>query len=155
MSLDYHLHIVIDLDATKVLYSLVDKFDLSWNTDKTCLIKPGLIISANKELVLPWTGRSPIEDDFGFRPTVNFTFRVQPEPTSLEKNYVEAIRTVLKATFALLDFRPGNAVLLLNELVILQRIKGELLLNQSWTEWTSYNFIEEFSRWRGKEISLR
>lgn len=126
MSLDYYLELSTDLKPAPALRRLAERLGLDW-ADDTHLSGPGTIISAVEVTPGWWT--EGIEEGFHFSPrlTVGFHYNKEEE---------EAFnRIMLRATLLLLE-QPGDAVLLFNgEVIVLQRLKGQLVFNADYEMW--------------------
>lgn len=76
--------------------------------------------------------RETFEEGFGFQPDVEFYFRMAKEADERREGY----RTMLGVVLGLLQQEAGQAVLLFNgEIILLQRLDGDLTLNLDWQTW--------------------
>jgi hypothetical protein len=129
VALDYSLDIATELEPIQALHIVSDGLGLEWRTD-TLLEQPGVQVCAIKNSEL---GQSVIEEWFGFRPTISVLFRI-----FTNEDYEGGKHTLQQATMELLRQVPGDAVLLFNgETIVLQRIGGQLVLNQGWGNWNA------------------
>lgn len=133
MALEYMLRIATNLEPEKVLDFFASILELKKEPDY--LSGSGLIIYASPESEL---GRSIINDEFHFTPTVRVTFRLD----KFDDMEIGKIK-FLRGTLELLRQAPGDAVLLFNnEDVILQRTGGRLILNDKSSFWTPEHLSE-------------
>ncbi len=125
MALSYTLLITTELEPLQALNIVFAGFNLEWaSSPNAYLFGDGLLVGAYLED--DEDGQSTIKEAFGFIPTIGVWFRF----TSPE-NRDKATSTMFQVTMKLLSQEvSGDAVLLLNgEEIILQRIKGQLFLN--------------------------
>ncbi|MGK7876561.1 MAG: SitI3 family protein [Xenococcaceae cyanobacterium] len=123
-----------DTEPKEALLIISKKLNIEVTSDKH-LLGQGVLIGAIKESTL---ARSQIEEEFGFRPTIDVRFRINPK-----EEYQIGKRTVLRATIELLSKITGDAVLLHNgENLVLKRIKEKLILNKEWGNWNPMDLAE-------------
>ena len=125
MALDYTLSIATELDPLQALNIAFTGSNLEWASSSDArLFGDGLLMGAYLED--DDDGRSMIEEAFGFIPTLSVWFRF-----TYPEDYGKSINTIFQVTMKLLSQEvSGDAILLSNgEDIILQRLKGQLLLN--------------------------
>ena len=139
MGLDYSLKLAVDMQPEQVLRLMAKELGLKWWDDQH-LGGPAVWISAGEISEL---GRSLIEEGFHFTPSLSILFRLSFN----SPDYEEGNRIMMRA--ALLFFQlGGEGVLLFNgEIIVMQRLKGLLVLNEDFGGWTDGLCLEE-------EISL-
>lgn len=129
MAVEFSLVISTDIEPIQALHIVFKKVGLEWRDSNTYLVGPGVLVSSIRKGAL---GQSVIEEAFGFRPNISVFFRISPK-----EDYEKGRHTLLQATIELLRQVPGDAVLLFNgENIVLQRIGGQLVLNEEWGNWT-------------------
>jgi hypothetical protein len=132
MGLDNSLELATEMKAADALRLLAMRLPLRWG-DAVHLVGRGVFISAVDGGDVPDV---MIEDAFHFRPTLSVGFRIDTGDDEDPGAYEEAHRLMLRATMLLLE-HSGDGVLLFNgEHVRLQRLGGELVLNENYTNWT-------------------
>ena len=119
MAISYGLEIATLLKPQQALELMAAHQDLSWQDHS--LRGEGIQIHAS---YLDDSDQLLTEEDFGFRPTLEVNFRLNPS------QYDTAMKALCDANLALLTQETGDAVLLFNyETVVLQRINGHLTFN--------------------------
>lgn len=135
MASEYSLVISTDLAPIRALHIVSKGLGLKWEDSNTYLVGLGVLVGATSQGGL---GQSVIEEAFGFRPDISVLFRINPK-----EDHEKGRHTLLRATMELLRQIPGDAVLLFNgENIILQRIEGQLVLNEEWGNWTASQLTE-------------
>lgn len=130
MSLFHSLEIATGLAPEQVVNIMSDRLAPE-SRDENSLRVSGLFVIINRSTGL---GQSVIEDDFGFRPNLSVVFEVYPE-----EDYAGGMRAMMRGAMALLEHEAGHAVMLANgERAMLQRLEGNLLLNERWDNWTAH-----------------
>ncbi len=130
MSTDYDLLVASDLTPQKMLDLL--SLRLSLATSDMEMEKDGVLkISVRPAL----RGRqTTFQEAFGFTPTLAVHFRLNKFA-----GYKEAMCLLIRGTIAVLTQKEADAVLLFNgEQVILERIKGHLLLDKGVFGYANY-----------------
>lgn len=125
MALSYRLHLATELKPLQALNIAFTGSNLEWASSPDArLFGDGLLMGAYLED--DDDDRSMIEEAFGFIPTLSVWFRF-----TYSEDYGKSINTIFQVTMKLLSQEvSGDAVLLSNgEDIILQRLKGQLLLN--------------------------
>lgn len=148
---EYYLESATTQKPMQVLHFLSEQlgFELVTNDPKnnqTCLKGSGLVVVAFKH-----TFPQVIEEIYGFKPTVHLQFRIIPYTTGFE--WADIL--VLRAVMILLGHEPGDAVLLFNgwfPLIILQRISGQLVLNQGGLNWSESQLAEVSLRYEMQNL---
>jgi hypothetical protein len=135
MGLDHSLALSTDLKPHPALSLLAGRWGLAW-ADATHLSGPALWVSA----IEPGPEfKRMMAEAFQFRPTLSVGFRLNTN----HDGYEEANRVMLRATMLLLE-RGHEGVLLFNgEHIVLQRLKGLLVLNEDARNWTDERRLEE------------
>jgi hypothetical protein len=127
MSLDYELRIETHWEPEQVLEWLKDYVHFQPDSDNT-LYNPGILLGVHRETE---KNQMMMQSWFGFKPTIIVWFVLD----SLN-DYEIGKTTLLKTVVRLLQEIPGDAVLLFNyESLVLQRIAGELIFNQTLQTW--------------------
>jgi hypothetical protein len=128
MGLDYSLKLAADMRPEQVLRLMAEALGLKWS-DERHLGGPAIWIGAGEISEL---GRSLIEEGFRFTPSLSILFRLNTN----SPDYEEGNRIMVRA--ALLLLQPGReGVLLFNgEIIVMQRLKGQLVLNEDFGGWT-------------------
>ena len=137
MSLDYHLSLITPDSPDDVRSALVEKLGLK-RVEHKFLVGTAIWISlgtAGPE----W--KQMIFEGFQFEPDLSLLMELHKN----DEAYEQGLRLILQITQFLLERGNGDAVLLFNgELIILQRLHGELLLNADYESWlTGHRLIEE------------
>ncbi|MFB2976864.1 SitI3 family protein [Microseira sp. BLCC-F43] len=132
MSIDYQLYLSTALEPLQSLNILSKSFDFEWSSElpNPWLFREEIVIGSLSD-----DEPSIMEEAFGFRPTIYVWFRVAKNQYG-EKGF----RTMLQAVMELLRQITGDAVFLSNgEVILFQRLGGQLLLNEQCNSWiTSY-----------------
>ncbi|PTL85469.1 SitI3 family protein [Vitiosangium sp. GDMCC 1.1324] len=127
MAITYSLELATDMTSAQALRLIAEHFGFKWSDDNH-LSGPSVSISAI-EMTGSW--REIMEEGFHFSPELSVGFRI-----SNLGNHEEGTRFMLRATMLLLD-RSRDGVLLCNgERIILQRLGGQLVLNEDEGCWT-------------------
>lgn len=124
MATEYYFHLTTPLEPQKALDLLVNENQFEWGPDQSKVPQIGgygLWVPAIKPYA---STQSLYEENFGFRPMLSITFRIQ------SKEYGVAIRAIVRCVMTLLKQSSGDAILDSNGSIILQRIKGELLIHE-------------------------
>ncbi len=125
MALSYRLHLATELEPLQALNIAFAGSNLEWASSPDArLFGDGLLVGAYLED--DDGDRFMIEEAFGFIPTLSMWFRFVNTG-----DYYKAKSTMFQVTMKLLNQEvSGDAVLLFNgEIIELQRLKGQLLLN--------------------------
>ncbi len=134
MSLHYDLRIATDLAPKQTLELLANGLKLRWE-EECRLVDKGIVLGAMQERQ---SGQAIIQQAFGFKPTINVWFWLDPN-----QDYAQGKHSLLIAVIFLLRHLPGDAVLLFNgEIVRLQRINGQLIVNQDFSLWSASELAE-------------
>ncbi len=122
---DFTLKIDIPLKASEVL-DLISKFIEIPFSDNSHLSGKGVWIAVNDR---DRVTNALLVENYHFTPTVGIHF----EPSKVDNT---GNTTMLKVVFYILKMYSGDAVFLINgETNVLQRIKGELILNSNYDNW--------------------
>jgi hypothetical protein len=128
MSLDYELRIDSTWDSVEVLGFLKESLNFQHEESENSLWSPGIWLRSSRETE---KNQTMMQSWFGFKPTLRVGFVLN----SLN-DYEIGKTTLLKTVVRLLQEIPGDAVLLFNyESLVLQRIAGELIFNQTLQTW--------------------
>ena len=130
MAIDYVFYIATILEPFQALDMVSKGFELEWASEPYghCLFGSGMLVGANHPIELP---QSLIEEEFGFVPHIYIWFRINSN-ADREK----ARRIMIRVTVELLRQISEDAVLLFNgESIVLQRLGGNLLLNDAFNPW--------------------
>lgn len=128
MSLSYSLIMLTELKPEQVAQFLAREVPGLTQTHDVDLVGQAVTVGVGKEGKL---GQDITEETFGFRPTLNVVFHVYPS-----EGYEEGKRLMGRATAAVLRDVPGDAVFIGGgEDVVLQRINGELTINEGYCDW--------------------
>lgn len=146
MALDYGLELATDLKPAQVLRLLAEQLGLRWG-DEDSLIGPALWIRAVEKTQV---GREIIEEGFHFIPDVFVLFRLSPN----SEDYEQGHRVMLRATMLLLGHGRDGVLLFNGEHIILQRIGGQLVLNEDSRNWTDGLRLESEIRLPHEKRSL-
>jgi hypothetical protein len=139
VSLDHELELTTKLKPEEALRLLADRLGLQWG-DEEHLFAPGLFVSA---IVSAGGFREMIEEAFHFKPDLSVGFQIYSSDQEAPNAYEEAHRLMLRATMLLLE-HSGDGVLLFNgEHIRLQRLGGELVLNEDYGNWTGGLRLED------------
>jgi hypothetical protein len=137
VALTYRLEVAADLEPRHALRLLADGLGL--DSEASELYGTGILVGA---MTPPAQGQDLTEEEFGFRPSLDVWFRLDPNVP--DGAYVEAKRRLIRAAMIVLRHTSGDAVLLFNgEQVLLRRRTGRLLLNATWREWVSHGLLAE------------
>ena len=128
MGLDYSLELVTELQPLQSLRLLVDRLGLHW-WDESHLGGPALWISAGVQTAR-W--RALMEEAFHFSPNLSVPFRLDPNAPE----YRQGDRLMMRAALLLLEHGQEGALLFNGESIVLQRLKGHLVLNEDFGGWT-------------------
>ena len=133
MALEYELDLSTSVKPTQVLELLsrqIDGLTLTWNgKNSDYLWGPTINIDVSE----PSRSRSEtINDGFGFFPTLLVGFRFN---TKIDEDYDTCGQIMFQATMLLLE-HARDAVLLFNaEIIVLQRLGGQLTFNSDYYMW--------------------
>lgn len=132
MSLVHDIEISTDLTPKQVNDIMAAAVNPT-SRDENSLRLSGLFAITGK---LKGPGQSVTGEDYGFHPTLNVVFEIY---SSEGEDYLGGMRAMMRATMALLQHEPGDAVMLFNgERTVLQRINGKLMLNEAWDNWVAH-----------------
>jgi hypothetical protein len=146
MGLTNSLELSTDMKPAQALSLIAGRFDLKWSDDAH-LIGPALWISA---IELDRNMKLMIEEGFHFSPDLSVGFRIDTNSDDFEQGH----RIMLRATMLLLE-HGGDGVLLFNgEHIILQRMGGQLVLNEDSRNWTDGLRLEDEIRLPHEKRSL-
>ncbi len=139
MGLDNSLELSTHLTIEAALGLMADHLGLRWG-DETHLAGPGISIS----VIRPVRNFGlMIEEAFQFKPDLSIGFWINSQEEGTPDVSAEGHRIMLRATMLLLE-HGGDGVLLFNgEHIILQRIKGRLVLNAENRNWTDGLRLEQ------------
>ena len=138
MSLDYELRIESHWEPEQVFHWLKDYLNFYPDSENT-LYNPGILLGVHRETE---KNQTMMKSWFGFKPTLIVWFVLD----SLD-DYEIGKTTLLKTVIRLLQEIPGDAVLLFNyESLVLQRIAGELIFNQTLQTWPRSEISEVTSQ---------
>lgn len=133
MSLDYELRIETHWEPEQVLEWLKEYVNFQPDSDNT-LYNPGILLGVHRETE---KNQTMMQSWFGFKPTLIVWFVLNSC-----NDYEIGKTTLLKTVVRLLQEIPGDAVLLFNyEYLVLQRIAGELIFNQTGQTWPNSEII--------------
>lgn len=136
MATEFSLELATDLSPTQATRLLAEQLRLR-RVDETHLLGPALELSALAVSSGWWS--ADIEEGFHFSPNLSVSFRLD----SNSEDYAEGYRVMLRATLLLLG-HGRDAVLLFNgELIVLQRLAGQLVLNEDYRLWRDGHHLEE------------
>jgi hypothetical protein len=135
MGLDYTLKLATDMRPEQVLHLMAEELGLKW-WDSQHLGGPAVWIGAGE---ISGLGRSLIEEGFHFTPSLSVLFRL----SSNSPDYVEGNRIMLRAALLLLQPEREGVLLFNGEIIVMQRLKGELVLNEDFGGWTEGLRLEE------------
>ena len=128
MSLDYELRIDSTWDSVELLSFLKESLNFQQEESEKNLWIPGIWLRSSRETE---KNQTMMHSWFGFKPTLIVAFVLN----SIH-DYEIGKATLLKTVVRLLQEIPGDAVLLFNyESLVLQRIAGELIFNQTLQTW--------------------
>lgn len=129
MAIEYGIFLSTESSALSLLETVHDLSGLPWSRDRTFLDALGVQVSAH---ACHRSWREIIKEGFGFGPDMGVGFRLAKELDERAAGYRSMIETVAH----LLRRESGPAVLLFNyEIILLQRLGGELTLNRDWQTW--------------------
>jgi len=129
MSIEYQLNVSTNGNASHLLETVHHQSGLPWSRDRTFLNGAGVQVSA---LACSRSHREIFEESFGIRFDVEIRFRLSKDLDERSEGY----RTMLTVVMELLQQEAGQIVLLFNEeIILLQRFDGELVLNLDWQTW--------------------
>jgi hypothetical protein len=139
---EYSLKISTSREYQQVAYSLSEKFGLELRKDKDesptyvdliDIRRPGLLITLTK---VRSRTQDLYDEIFGYLPTVNIGFRLKidsEKEVDQHEQYEEVKSLMIQVVIYLLEQESGDAVFLFNgEITVLQRFKGELILNEKY-----------------------
>ena len=139
MATEYYFRLNSGLTPEEALHLLAGETGLARN-DKGNIVHPDTAIWINSIEALPMT-REIFEEAFLFEPTLSITFWIN----KFRPAYDEGMKLMMRCVQFLLDQEKSDAVLLFsNEIVVLQRIQGELLLNQELFKSPNYEQLLPF-----------
>jgi hypothetical protein len=128
MGLDYSLELATDMRPEQVLRLMAEELGLKWWDDQH-IGGPAVWIGA---VEISGLGRSLIEEGFHFTPKLSILFRL----SSNSPDYAEGNRVMLRAALLLLPLEREGVLLFNGEIIVMQRLKGELVLNEDFGGWT-------------------
>ncbi len=135
MSLDYELRIDSTWDYVELLRFVKESLSFQPEESEKFLCSPGIWLRISRETE---KNQTMMKSWFGFKPTLRVGFVLD----SLD-DYEIGKTTLLKTVIRLLQEIPGDAVLLFNyESLVLQRIAGELIFNQTLQTWSKSEISE-------------
>ncbi len=128
MALEYDLHLTTSTKSKQALEMIAGGVTgLSWSEDDSFLFDVTVTITATNSRALT---QSVIEEAFHFVPTLRVGFRFVNNT-----DHGRARRLMLQATMLLLE-HAQDAVLLFNgEIIVLQRLGGQLVVNSEYEIW--------------------
>jgi len=129
MSIEYNFAVSTESSVASLLEVVQHQFDLSLSRDQTFLDGVGVQMFA---AVCSQSYQEMLEESFGSRFDIGIRFRLSKDLDEREVGY----RTMLEVVVELLKREAGQAVLLFNdEIILLQRFDGDLVLNLDWQTW--------------------
>ncbi|MDC0713516.1 SitI3 family protein [Stigmatella sp. ncwal1] len=127
MGLSNGLAIAIELNSTGALRLLAERLRLE-RADDTHLTGPALWVSAGEPDL---NYKLMIQEGFHFTPNLYLGFRLDPG----SDDYPQGSRLMLRATLLLLEHGRDGVLLFNGEHIILQRLSGQLVLNEDARNW--------------------
>ncbi|HYO60164.1 SitI3 family protein [Archangium sp.] len=134
MALEYSLELSTSMRRTQALEALAGRVDgLTWGRDGIFLLGSTITISASEP---PGIARKVIERGFKFVPTLSIGFRFISNT-----DYEIFGKIMLQGTMLLLE-HAQDAVLLFNEeIIVLQRLGGQLAFNSDYHIWDDDDWL--------------
>ena len=128
MALEYDLHLTTSMKPRQALELLAGQIaGLDWGDDHSFLFDPTVTMTATTSRTYT---QSLFADTFRFAPTLGIGFRYV-----WESDYDRFRQLMLQATMLLLE-HARDAVLLFNgEIIVLQRLGGQLAFNSDYHMW--------------------
>jgi hypothetical protein len=128
MSAEYQLYLATIIEPLQALQMVSQGFELEWVDEPNgpCLFGSGMLVWANH----PIEFKSIIEEEFGFVPNITIWFRL-----NWDADFEKADRITIRVTIELLRQSSEDAVLLNGDSTVLQRLGGNLLLNDAFNPW--------------------
>ncbi len=136
MGLDYSLKLSTEMTWAHALGLLTKQLqELQWSTEHSSLFSADIIITGAE---MDEESRSIIEEGFAFRPNLYAVFRY---PSN--RDYEKFARTMLKATLLLLEHGRDGVLLFNGELIVLQRLGGQLVFNADYRLYKDERWLKE------------
>ena len=129
MSAEYQLYLATIIEPLEALQIVSQGFELEWVDEPNgpCLFGSGMLLGANHGIEF----QSIIEEEFGFVPNITIWFRL-----NWDADFAKADQIMIRVTIELLRQSSEDAVLLFNyDSIVLQRLGGNLLLNDAFNPW--------------------
>ncbi|PSB35546.1 hypothetical protein C7B69_05740 [filamentous cyanobacterium Phorm 46] len=129
MSAEYQLFLATIIEPLQALQIVSRGFELEWVDEPNgpCLFGSGMLVGSNQGIEF----QSIIEEEFGFVPNITIWFRL-----NWDADFEKADRIMIRVTIELLRQISKDAVLLFNyDSTVLQRLGGNLLLNDAFNPW--------------------
>jgi len=136
VGLDYSLMLSTGMERAHALGLLAEHIQgLHWSEENAFLFGIDIIITV---VELDGEAQSIVEEGFGFRPTLSVGFRF---PSN--HDYERFVQAMLRGALLLLE-HGGDGVLLFNgEIIVLQRIGGQLVFNAEYRLYGDEHWLKD------------
>ena len=136
MGLDYSLKLSTTMKPAQAFGLLAEHFEeLQWGDENAYLFGPDItitVVDMDKE------SRSIMEEGFGFRPDLSVGFRF---PSN--QDYEKFAQILLEGALLLLEHGQDGVLLFNGELIVLQRIWGQLVFNADYRIYDDEHWLED------------
>ncbi|WNG31021.1 hypothetical protein F0U62_48655 [Cystobacter fuscus] len=144
MGLDYSLKLSTEMTWAETRDLIAKQMQgLQWSTEHSSFFNSDIIIAG---CAMDRESQSIFEEGFGFRPSLSVLFR---HPSN--RDYENFARTMIQGTFLLLEHGRDGVLLFNGEIIVLQRMRGQLVFNADYRlykdeRWLKANVPVPFER---------